>query len=116
MPSWPALRGKALAFRRREGVPCSSRSSKSEILVNNCAVAYANDPAKFRCVRVVGEFSDAKARFIRRLVESTNPDLLMLPAGFARDKLLSPLQDVGYREVVYQDERFLVFARGSDDS
>ena len=33
MPSWPALRGKVLAFRRREGVPCSSRSSKSEILV-----------------------------------------------------------------------------------
>ena len=32
MPSWPALRGKVLAFRRREGVPCSSRSSKSEIL------------------------------------------------------------------------------------
>ena len=34
MPSWPALRGKVIAFRRREGVPCSSRSSKSEILVN----------------------------------------------------------------------------------
>ena len=33
MPSWPALRGKVIAFRRREGVPCSSRSSKSEILV-----------------------------------------------------------------------------------
>ena len=84
--------------------------------INNCAVAYANDPAKFRCVRLVGEFSDAKARLIRRLVESTNPDFLMLPARFARDKLLSLLQDVGYREVVYQDERFLVFPRGSDDS
>jgi len=34
MPSWPALRGKVVAFRRREGVPCSSRSSKSEILVH----------------------------------------------------------------------------------
>ena len=34
MPSWPALRGKVLAFRRREGVPCSSWSSKSEIPVN----------------------------------------------------------------------------------
>ena len=32
MPSWPALRGKVLAFRRREGVPCSSQSYKSEIL------------------------------------------------------------------------------------
>ena len=35
MPSWPALRGKVIAFRRREGVPCSSRSSKSEILVKS---------------------------------------------------------------------------------
>ena len=34
MPSWPALRGKVVAFRRRERVPCWSRSSKLEILVN----------------------------------------------------------------------------------
>ena len=32
MPSWPALRGQVGAFGRRQGVPCSSRSSKSEIL------------------------------------------------------------------------------------
>ena len=32
MPSWPALRGKVVAFRRRERVPCWSRSSKLEIL------------------------------------------------------------------------------------
>ena len=33
MPSWPALRGKVVAFRRRERVPCWSRSSKLEIWV-----------------------------------------------------------------------------------
>ena len=31
MPSWPALRGKVVAFRRRERVPCWSRSSKLEL-------------------------------------------------------------------------------------
>ena len=31
-PSWLALRGKVVAFRRRQGVPCWSRSSKLEIL------------------------------------------------------------------------------------
>ena len=35
MPSWPALRGKVVAFGRRQGVPCSSRSSKSEILAKS---------------------------------------------------------------------------------
>ena len=43
MPSWPALRGKVVAFRRRNGVPCSSRSSKSEILVKK---AKTHAPAK----------------------------------------------------------------------
>ena len=32
MPSWPSSRGKVVAFRRREGVTCWSRSSKLAIL------------------------------------------------------------------------------------
>ena len=40
MPSWPALRGKVVAFRRREGAPCSSRSSKSEILIEDNGIGF----------------------------------------------------------------------------
>ena len=41
MPSWPALRGKVVAFRRRERVPCWSRSSKLEILGKVILVRFA---------------------------------------------------------------------------
>ncbi len=44
MPSWPALRGKVVAFRRRERVPCWSRSSKLEILVYSYV---RNNPLRF---------------------------------------------------------------------
>ena len=82
MPSWPALRGKVLAFRRREGVPCSSRSSKSEILVYLRGLVLGEQGRAQHTAQAFGRAvennpasMEAKLRLAAALVDSGETDL-----------------------------------------
>jgi len=105
------LRATMADYRPIEVLNQHAAPGERTLSVNNCAAAYAYDPSKFRCVRLTGEFSDEKAFLIHRMVSSTKPDFLMLPTEFSHDKLLAPLNQLGYRTPIYQDDRFLLIPR-----
>ena len=53
MPSWPSSRGKVVAFRRREGVTCWSRSPKLEILAKALSTWNADNEGNTSWIRRV---------------------------------------------------------------
>jgi len=108
------LRATMADYRSVESLNRLAGPEDLTLSINNCAAAYADDPAKFRCVRLTAEFSAESAQLIHQLVESTNPEFLMLPADFGRDELLSRLDHLGYQAPIYQDDRFLLFSRKAD--
>ena len=97
MPSWPALRGKVVAFRRREGVPCSSRSSKSEILVYSSGVYFQEsnrdaDDADFKAAEFLKLFIPTQHRIG---VKVTSYADVGCGAGALTAKIVSGLRDAG---------------------
>jgi hypothetical protein len=78
--------------------------------VNNCASAYANDPARFPCVRFFS-ISPERARFTAELAEATKPDYLVLPAGERGDAILDALGPSYKNKPIYSDTAFQVLSR-----
>jgi hypothetical protein len=87
------------------------------LAVNNCASAYAVDPARFRCVRFFSMLPE-RAQLIGDLVESMEPKYLILPSDELGDPVRELLRrpDYGgpdYGAPVYRDPAFEVLRRVS---
>ena len=105
------LRATNADYRPIEILNQKAEPEDRTLSINNCAAAYAYSPSQFRCVRLDGVPRSEKGRLIQWLVESTGPEYLMLPAEYGLDELLQPLDRLGYRKPIYDDERYLLFSR-----
>jgi hypothetical protein len=90
----------------------NSHSAPAEqiLAVNNCATAYADDPARFRCVKFHAMLPE-RAQLVGQLVQETKPDYLVLPATPYADPIRTVLAGSPYAERVYEDPAFEVLRR-----
>lgn len=79
--------------------------------VNNCAAAYAVDPARFRCVRWPGSVPDGVVEWTAGVVEGAAPRYLVLPRTERGRAIGAAVRGAGYGEAIYQDEAFEVRER-----
>jgi hypothetical protein len=93
----------AIEFLNRE-----TRNGEQTLSINNCASAYANDPARFRCVRFLGPFVPETVARIAGIVSAARPDYVVLPAGERGRQLLPALQELGYGDPIFRDAAFQV--------
>jgi len=106
------LRATMTDYRSLEFINQTAEPEDRVLSINNCAAAYAYDPARFRCVRMLGASSDGKFQLIKRTVESMRPDYLLLPNYIAREEMLSILRGAGYADSIYKDDRYLILLAG----
>ena len=87
-----------------------AQADEQTLAVNNCAAAYANNPAQFRCVRFFAMLPD-RVQLIGELVESTAPDYFVVPSGPPGDPIRARLDRTHYGEPIYTDAAFEVLRR-----
>jgi hypothetical protein len=97
----------AIEFLNRQAAP-----DQQILAVNNCASAYADDPARFRCVRFNAMLPD-RADLIAGLVERVAPAYVVLPSGPFGDPVRALLDRTRYGDAVYRDAAFEVLARSN---
>jgi hypothetical protein len=79
--------------------------------VNNCASAYAKDPALFRCLRYERQLRPKIVESIRVSILDADPDYLLLPADVRGDLILEALDPGAFGEAIYSDEFFRVYPK-----
>lgn len=81
------------------------------LAIDNCALAYANDPLRFRCMELRGAMSRERVEDVIDVVRDNAPDFLVLPADETGDLLLPPARAAGYRQAIFEDASYRVLRR-----
>ncbi len=102
------LRAMLSGYASVEFLNARMAPEQDALAVGNCALGYARDPLRFRCIELRGPMSDAKAELIGRVIQASGPEYLVLPTSPTGEALRAAAEQHGLQTVVYQDSAYLV--------
>ena len=105
------VRAMLPGYKSIEYLNAHMANGERALAIGNCAIAYADDPLRFRCMELRGAMPPERAREVIGVVQANAPACLVLPRDAMGEQLTPPAHEAGYVDAVYEDEAYRILRR-----